>query len=84
MTKDEIDKEVGRAFEERRRLTEKLECLRYRLRTYGGAYVTLADSPFEQDLRETADRSPDLREDWEKLKKSLQRIDELNRLLGLS
>ncbi len=81
MTQDEMSLEIGRAHEERERLTKKVECLRYRLRTYGRAYVELADNPFEQECRDRAAQAPDLRDDWKEMGRALQRLDELNKLL---
>ena len=83
MTRDEAEKEVGGAFVERQRLTKTANCLRHRLRTYGRAYAALADSPFEQEHRDIAARATDLRSDWDDLKKTLDRIAELNKLLDL-
>ena len=81
MTQDEVNFAVGHAHQERQRLAKKVECLRYRWRTYGRAYAELADSPFEQEHRDRADQALDLRDDWKVLKLSLQRIEELNKLL---
>ena len=83
MTRDEMDKEIGGAFAEREELARKIKCLRFRLRTYGSAFVTLADSPFEDDMRKIADQAPDLSVDWKDLKKALERTDELSKLLDL-
>ena len=69
MTRDEMDLEIGRAFAERDELANKIECLRYRLRTYGKAFAALADSPFEGQMRELADKAPNLSADWADLKK---------------
>lgn len=83
MTRDEVNSEIGRAFVERQELTKEADCLRHRLRTYGRAYAALADSPFEQENRDIAERATDLRTDWADLKKALDRIAELNKLLDL-
>ena len=83
MTTDEVRTELERAFTERRELTMKTKCLRHRLLTYGRAFAALADSPFEPEHRNVADRASDLREDWKALKQALQRIDELNKLLDM-
>ena len=81
MTQQEMQTEHERAFTERGKLTKQADCLRYRLRTYGNAFATLADEPFREDLREIAERAPDLSADWKELNRILSRIDEINRLL---
>ena len=84
MTTEEMKTELERAFTERQDLTRKAECLRHRLRSYGRAFATLADAPFDADQRALAERAPDLSADWQALKRCLERIDELNRLLDLT
>ena len=83
MTRDEMDKEIGGAFAERTELTKKADCLRFRLRTYGRAFSELAERPFDPAIRETAAKAPDLRADWAELARTLDRIDELSKLLDL-
>ncbi len=84
MTDDEARREKDAAFLERRDLTEKAKCLRHRLRTYGRAFLELADSPLDEQNRQFAEKATDLREDWADLKRALARIDELNKFLDLS
>ena len=83
MTEEEVRQDKGAAFVERQELTAKAECLRHRLRTYGRAFLELADEPFDEECRAVAVRATDLSKDWKDLKRVLARIAELNRFLDL-
>ena len=84
MTKQEMQTELQRAFTERSELTKKSECLRFRLRSYGSAYAELADDPYSENLRERVKNAPNLADDWEDLKNTLERIEQLNKVLDLA
>lgn len=81
MTQDELHREIGRAFTERRDLQQKIKCLENRLSTFGGACNTVAKNPMHAESRNTIENAPDPREDWAELLKSHKRMDDLNKLL---
>ena len=82
MTKDDMAKDIGQAFIERRELVKKIDCLEHRLRTTGKAAVTLADNPVHQESESALESASDVREDFAELKRGLTRLRELNRLLN--
>ena len=70
MTKEDVERDIGRAYIEHRELEKKIACLRLRLRTVGRACTTLADNALHDDSEETIVKATDPREDFAELKKS--------------
>ena len=81
MTEDDVEREIGRAFMERRDLEKKVACLRHRLSTVGRACTALAENPLHAESVETMGKATDPREDWAELQKFNARLDELSDLL---
>ena len=82
MTKNDLEKEVGRAFLEQRDLTTKVECLKLRLTSFANACTYLVANPLHEESLETMKRAAtDPREDWAELQRSLVRLDELAKIL---
>ena len=81
MTKEDIEGDIGRAYMERRELRKKVDCLQLRLRTVGEACNVLAGNAANAESAERMLRATDPREDWQELRKSLARLDELAILL---
>ena len=81
MTKEDVEREIGRAYIEHRELEKKIACLRLRLRTVGRACTALADNVHHDDSEETIVNATDPREDFAELKKALAKLDELSVLL---
>ena len=81
MTKEDKERDIGRAYMERRDLQEKVDCLRLRLRTVGEACKVLADNAVHAESVETMLTATDPREDWQELQKAYTRLDELAILL---
>ena len=81
MTTDELDREIGRAFRERKDLLQKIECLKRRLKSTGEALVTLADNVLHAEAEETVREATDPRADFEELHKCQARLADLNKIL---
>ena len=81
MTEDDVERDVGRAFMERRDLLKKVDCLQLRLRTVGEACKVLAGNAVHPESVETMLNATDPREDWQELQKAYTRLDKLAILL---
>ncbi len=81
MTNDDVERDVGRAYMERRDLEKKIACLQHRLITVGRACTTLANNSLHAESSEAMEKATDPREDWTGLKKALVRLDELKALM---
>ena len=82
MTDEEMYADLGKAFEERRQLQKKIDCLQHRLRDFGTACSAVAVDPFNAEpAMQHMDSAGDPREDWADLKKALVRMAELNKVL---
>ena len=81
MTKDDVHREIGRAYEERRDLLQKIACLRARLHNASQVLSILSENPFHEESVEAIEQAADPREDWRELKKSHTRLSDLEKIL---
>ena len=81
MTKEDMEREIGSAFIERKILEREIACLEGRLRSFSNACVTLISNPVHGQSLAVVEGSGDPREDWAELKKCLIRYDELGAML---
>ena len=82
MTKEELDAEIGRAFQEKRELTQKISALRNRLRSVGQAYAILADNPVHKDSLDAVQEAPNLCDDFIDLQQCYILLARLNETLS--
>ena len=82
MTQKEIDIEIGRAFRERRDILRTINCIKHRLRKMGDAASTLAVNPDHAESESVMDSASDVREDFAELKRSISRLNELEKVLS--
>ena len=81
MTKDDVHREIGRAYVERRDLLQEIACLRARLQNIGQALSALAENPLHKKSVEAIESATDPREDWRELKKSHAQLSNLEKIL---
>ena len=81
MTKDDVQREVGRAFLEHRDLIQKIACLKARLHNFEQALSTLAKNPLHEESVEAIEQAADPREDWMELKKIRAQLSNLEKIL---
>ena len=81
MTKDDVYREIGRAYEERRDLIQQIACLRARLQNFEQVLSTLAENPFHEESVEAIEQAADPREDWRELKKIRAQLNNLAQIL---
>ena len=89
MTRDEMHADIGKAFQERKELSQKIKCLENRLKTIGNAATLLSDNTYgvnsidaHPEAVETMETASDIREDFKQLRDSLVRLKELNKILS--
>ena len=82
MTKEELHAEIGRAFVERRELTQKISVLRNRIRSSGQAYAALADNPVHIDSLAAVQEAPNLGNDFIELQQCLVHLERLDETLS--
>ena len=81
MTKDDVQREVGRAYMERGDLTQKIACLKARLHNVEQALSILEENPLHEESVEAIESATDPREDWRELKKSRAQLSNLEKIL---
>jgi len=81
MTDEDMATEIGRAFQERKRLDQEITCLRYRLRTVGNAATVLSENHLNEEAEKGMESASDIRHDFAELRKACSRLVELDRIL---
>ena len=81
MTKDDVYKDIGRAFSERRDLLMKIKCLKHRLAETSRALATIVGNPLNAEAAATLDNASDPLADWIDLKAAHERLAELDKIL---
>ena len=74
---------LGKAFVERRELKSKIDDLRERLAFFSRVVIDLVENSYfsrKEDYMERCRNDP--KEDWYELRRSLERLDELDEILG--
>ena len=85
MTRDEMHADIGKAFQERKELSQKIKCLENRLKTTGNAATLLSDNPYginSIDATQWKQWNQLLIFEKKQLRDSLIRLKELNKILS--
>ena len=81
MSDDETALAIGRAFQERRGLLQKVACLNDRLQAFGNALQYLTANPDHAESIEVIEAADDPREQWARLKTAHARLSQLDTIL---
>lgn len=81
MTEDDMAAEIGRAYQELKTVSKKVQCLEYRLRTIGDAAMVLAGNHLHAESEKIMESASDIREDFFELRRLKKKQDELREIL---